>query len=92
MQKRLSDVEAQLELAKANVGDVVQLQSPAVTSSTSAIQSAMLSSTSVCALLPQRVAGADLPFALFTIRFRQIRIKRGAMILTKITRYNSAVH
>ncbi len=31
MQKRLSDVEAQLELAnlKANVGDVVQLQSPA---------------------------------------------------------------
>ena len=26
MQKRLSDVEAQLELAKANVGDVVQLQ------------------------------------------------------------------
>ena len=28
MQKRLSDVEAQLELAKANVGDVVQLQSP----------------------------------------------------------------
>jgi hypothetical protein len=29
MQRRLSDVEAQLELAKANVGDVVQLQSPA---------------------------------------------------------------
>jgi hypothetical protein len=28
MQKRLSDVEAQLELAKANVGDVVQLLSP----------------------------------------------------------------
>jgi hypothetical protein len=28
IQKRLSDVEAQLELAKANVGDVVQLQSP----------------------------------------------------------------
>jgi hypothetical protein len=28
MQTRLSDVEAQLELAKANVGDVVQLQSP----------------------------------------------------------------
>jgi hypothetical protein len=27
MQKRLSDVEAQLELAKANVGDGVQLQS-----------------------------------------------------------------
>jgi hypothetical protein len=32
MQKRLSDVEAQLELAKANVGDVVQLQSPLVQS------------------------------------------------------------
>ena len=29
MQKRLSDVGAQLELAKANVGDVVQVQSPA---------------------------------------------------------------
>jgi hypothetical protein len=28
MQKRLSDVEVQLELAKANIGDVVQLQSP----------------------------------------------------------------
>jgi hypothetical protein len=28
MQKRLSDVKTQLELAKANVGDVVQLQSP----------------------------------------------------------------
>jgi hypothetical protein len=32
LQKRLSDVEAQLELAKANVGDVVQLQSPLVQS------------------------------------------------------------
>jgi hypothetical protein len=32
MQKRLSDVEAQLELAKANVDDVVQLQSPLVQS------------------------------------------------------------
>ena len=32
MLKRLSDVEAQLELAKANVGDVVQLQSPLVQS------------------------------------------------------------
>jgi hypothetical protein len=32
MQKRLSDVDAQLELAKANVGDVVQLQSPLVQS------------------------------------------------------------
>jgi hypothetical protein len=32
MQKRLSDVEAQLELAKANVGEVVQLQSPLVQS------------------------------------------------------------
>ncbi len=32
LQKRLSDVKAQLELAKANVGDVVQLQSPLVQS------------------------------------------------------------
>ena len=32
LQKRLSNVEAQLELAKANVGDVVQLQSPIVQS------------------------------------------------------------
>jgi hypothetical protein len=32
MQKRLSDVEARLELAKANVGDVVQLQNPLVQS------------------------------------------------------------
>jgi hypothetical protein len=32
MQKRLSDVEAQLELAKANVGYVVQLQSPSTQS------------------------------------------------------------
>jgi hypothetical protein len=28
MQKRLSDVQAQLELAKANIGDIVQLHGP----------------------------------------------------------------
>ncbi len=38
MQKRLSDVEAQLELAKANVGEVVQLQSPLAQSAAKVIK------------------------------------------------------